>query len=612
MIDGFDAVDDGAAHEGDLALIFGDFFVGVDAAGGHGEIEFYDIARLPISGDLEVPILQSAGGERLAVDFDGEGRDGGGIGEAVEIGRNGKTLRPAGDAEGEREVEIFFGGDGEFDLSRPRVIGLLGDFEIGETIEMDIGGASGVEINEELIFGGGVDEAADLGDEAGEIGGAAGETDPGSAAAIGFSDEGILVEELIAGEGDAGDRAIVEGEFHDIGVFGVGLEEIHAMLPEEMGDGSAGFAVTGVGEDVGSAEAFVAVFVGSEATGEVHFSADDIAPEVIEGVFVAWGVGVAEDIGHSGVEVTGADGVTDGFELFDDGFVVLHAAVADAVTIAAGEATFFFFGEVIGDGGGDDFGGIEGEAFGAVGVAAFIEEKLGEIEVAGIVGGAKEFNESEFDFLVAIDIVAFFGAEDAVDVIGEEFCGIEGFGGGGEALVFGGEFEVVPRVIHLVHEAEVIPALGLVLDDEIGDEEAVFLLGGEDAIEDGIEAKLERFVGEMLEREGGAFEDFIEIGIEGGVAGGFAFDEFGGFIEIDDVAIFFEFVEGVGEGDGGGDFLASTPEAALEVDLFVADLVESAFGGELGVGGGAEGEGEGEGEGGDLAKREVRHGKDGG
>ena len=90
MIDGFDAVDDGAAHEGDLALIFGDFFVGVDAVGGHGEIEFYDIARLPVSGDLEVPILQSAGGERLAVDFDGEGRDGGGIGEAVEIGRNGK------------------------------------------------------------------------------------------------------------------------------------------------------------------------------------------------------------------------------------------------------------------------------------------------------------------------------------------------------------------------------------------------------------------------------------------------------------------------------------------------------------------------------------------
>ena len=179
-------------------------------------------------------------------------------------------------------------------------------------------------------------------------------------------------------------------------------------------------------------------------------------------------------------------------------------------------------------------------------------------------------------------------------------------------MVFGGEFEVVSRVIHLVHEAEVIPALGLVLDDEIGDEEAVFLLGGEDAIEDGIEAKLERFVGEMLEREGGAFEDFIEIGIEGGVAGGFAFDEFGGFIEIDDVAIFFEFVEGVGDGDGGGDFLAWTPEAALEVDLFVADLVESAFGGELGVGGGAEGEGEGEGEGGDLAKREVRHGKGGG
>ena len=56
LIDGFEAVENRAAHEGDLALVLGDFFVRIDAPRGHGEVEFDDVAGLPAPLEMHVAV----------------------------------------------------------------------------------------------------------------------------------------------------------------------------------------------------------------------------------------------------------------------------------------------------------------------------------------------------------------------------------------------------------------------------------------------------------------------------------------------------------------------------------------------------------------------------
>ena len=189
-----------------------------------------------------------------------------------------------------------------------------------------------------------------------------------------------------------------------------------------------------------------------------------------------------------------------------------------------------------------------------------------------------------------VHVVAFAGAEEAVDVIGETLCGIERLGRAGQALVLGGEFKVVSGVVHLVHEPEVAPALVLLLDDEIRNEEAVLLLRGDDAVEHAVHAQAQRLIGEALERIHRAFEDFVEVGIEGRMARRLALRDSGGFVEIGEVPVLFQLVQSVRDGHRGGGFLARSPETVAQFDLLHGHFGESAFGLHLRVRGGGEDE----------------------
>ena len=133
------------------------------------------------------------------------------------------------------------------------------------------------------------------------------------------------------------------------------------------------------------------------------------------------------------------------------------------------------------------------------------------IQAAAIAGGAKQSDEGEFDHLVAIDVVAFVRAKNPVDMIGESGRGVEDVGMAAE-LVFGdGHFKEVAGIVHLVAEAEVVPAFVLVLDDVVGDEEAVGLLGGEDAPDDCCGALAQIGVVKVLQRDEHALQGLVQV-----------------------------------------------------------------------------------------------------
>ena len=87
---------------------------------------------------------------------------------------------------------------------------------------------------------------------------------------------------------------------------------------------------------------------------------------------------------------------------------------------------------------------------------------------------------------MTIHIIALIGAENAIHVVCKALGCIYHLGFSGQMLVFGCHLEEVTRIIHLVLETEVFPALVESGHDEPCDEKSVLLLGGENAINDPI------------------------------------------------------------------------------------------------------------------------------
>jgi hypothetical protein len=227
----------------------------------------------------------------------------------------------------------------------------------------------------------------------------------------------------------------------------------------------------------------------------------------------------AGEVRHGGIHVAGAHGVADGFSLFQNRLVVLHPAVAHAPFFPA-PFLHCLAGQALRIPARDDLG--ERLAFGAMEVAALFKEKPAEVEVALVAGGAVEFHQSQLDSLMAIDIVAFVRAKRLVDVVGEAFRRIEGFGFAGELVVCHGELEEVAGVVHLVVEPEVGPLVFRLLGGEITDQIAILLLRGDDAVEDALDAPVQGRVVAMAERVARAFKRLVDVGIESAVAGDFA------------------------------------------------------------------------------------------
>ena len=121
----------------------------------------------------------------------------------------------------------------------------------------------------------------------------------------------VVVEEPLAVERQAAQRAVVERQLHDVGIAAVALEQQHAMRPEDQADRGAGLGVGGlVGQIVVGGEALV-VLAGAEAAGDVEALVGEIGPQPPAGRQQARVAVLAGEIGHGAVEVHGAHGVSD-------------------------------------------------------------------------------------------------------------------------------------------------------------------------------------------------------------------------------------------------------------------------------------------------------------
>ena len=73
-------------------------------------------------------------------------------------------------------------------------------------------------------------------------------------------------------------------------------------------------------------------------------------------------------------------------------------------------------------------------------------------------------------------------------MVGKAPGGIKHLGIAGQLTVGDRHLEEMAGIVQRMIQTQVLPSLVLVLDDEIGNEETVFLLGGENAVDDVVDA----------------------------------------------------------------------------------------------------------------------------
>ena len=225
----------------------------------------------------------------------------------------------------------------------------------------------------------------------------------------------------------------------------------------------------------------------TDTAGEVVFVGDDVVPDAVDGIDVGLFAGERGDIGHAGIHITGAHGVSYGLVLLHDGLMAL------AVEVVAGC------------------------------LAPVVEEVLGEVEILLLAGEDIEAGKRHLGNLVAghdvgLSLAAAYLTEAALGItLGdvEELAAARGL------EVGTGGIDHVAEVVELVAEdffllpafltGPLVRLLGV--DGARGVEVAVRLLGGSHDIEHGVDVGLEFAVRIGLQDVGGTLDGLIDIGV---------------------------------------------------------------------------------------------------
>ena len=158
--------------------------------------------------------------------------------------------------------------------------------------------------------------------------------------------------------------------------------------------------------------------------------------------------------------------MADGLVLFDHRLMILHPSVADSQA-GVPELPLLFRCDLALRLGRLNHGfWIKWLAFGAVGMAALIQEELRQIQIPALAGGPIEFDQRQFHLLMPIHVVAFVRTEDPVDVVGKTLRAVEHLRLAGQLPMRPGHLEEVAGVVHLVFQAEIIPAFVEPVHDE--------------------------------------------------------------------------------------------------------------------------------------------------
>jgi len=280
------------------------------------------------------------------------------------------------------------------------------------------------------------------------------------------------------------------------------------------------------------------------------------------------------DVRHGRIDVAGAHRVADRLALLDQRFVVLHAAVADAVARAAASAIPLGRRQMVERG--DFFGDrrrVERLALGAVGMAAFVQEKACQVEIAPLAGRPVEPDQREFHFFVAAHVVPLAGTENAVDVVGKTAGGVQDGIVAGEALMLDRHFEEVTRVVELMLQPQVFPALLTVLDDIAGDQKAIVLLGRHDAAEHVVDAGAQGRIVVMLQADQGTFQGLVQVGVESVVASQRLVGDARRHVKIGHMPVRLEAVERMRDRHLQVRLLSRPPETAVEMHPLMGNVL---------------------------------------
>ena len=297
----------------------------------------------------------------------------------------------------------------------------------------------------------------------------------------------VGVEEAVALQRHAADEPVVERALQHVVVFRLAVEQEQAVVDVDIADGGARLAVGAhVGQLVVLAEG-LAARRGADAAGDVELLRDDVVPDAVDGLDVALVAGQRGHVGHAGIHVGGAHGVAHGLVLLGHGLVALRVLLLDG------------------------------------GLAAVVEQELGEVEVALLAGGQVEAGHRHLGYLVTRHDahLAWVGPYLLAGHVGiaagnvEELALARSLPVGHGALHHVAEVVEFVREVFLLHPAAVaspVVRVGGVLR-ACGVEVAVGLLCSADDVDDGVAVGLQALVRIGLQDVGGPLQRLVGVGV---------------------------------------------------------------------------------------------------
>ena len=302
----------------------------------------------------------------------------------------------------------------------------------------------------------------------------------------------IGIEEPVPFQGHTADEAVVEGALQHVVILGVAVQEEHPVIDIHVADGGAGLAVGAhVRKLVVLPEGFAAVR-SPDAAGDVELLGHDVVPDPVDGVDIALVAGEGGHVGHAGIHVGGADGVSHGLALLQDREMRLVVLIP------------------------------------VLGLTALVQEELGLVQVFLLARGEIQLREGHFGDLVSRNHPGLAGggahfADHAVRIADGDVQEIALAGGlpvGDRALHHVAEVVQFVAELLILHPAAVArPLVRMFRIHGPGRVQVtVRLLRRGDDHEDAVDIGLQLLVRIGLEHVGGAFDGLIDVRVVEGIA----------------------------------------------------------------------------------------------
>ncbi|OPZ66641.1 MAG: hypothetical protein BWY83_02834 [bacterium ADurb.Bin478] len=271
--------------------------------------------------------------------------------------------------------------------------------------------------------------------------------------------------------GNAGEHAVIETAFDDIGIAAVAVQQRQPVIPLRQRNSGAGFLISGrIGQIVIFGKPLV-MTGRSDAPGDVLVALDRVAPYALNHFKHGGVIGDRSHIGGAGEQITGAHSVA-----LDGALLAQRHVVLPVRAVVLCLRRLMLTGEKVN--------------------AAVLDKKTRQIKIARLTGHAPQFNQRQFDLRMAgiPHALARPGSKHRANVIGKTGCHAQQRALAGGLIMGHSRLEKMAGAIELVIIAQISPALVRLVDRVIGVEIPVCLLSRRDPANDGIDLFFQRCI----------------------------------------------------------------------------------------------------------------------